>query len=60
MNQFINDTLRSNTSGASETYKRGLQALVGDLRTKLDATISNIPGEFADIKKTYGALRNVF
>lgn len=28
MNQFINDTLKSTTSSASEAYKRGLQILV--------------------------------
>jgi DNA-directed RNA polymerase sigma subunit (sigma70/sigma32) len=28
MNQFINDTLKSTTSTASEAYKRGLQILV--------------------------------
>lgn len=43
MNQFINDTLGSRTSTASEAYKRGLQVLVGDIRQGLDDAISNIP-----------------
>jgi len=60
MNQFINDTLKSTTSSASEAYKRGLQTLVSDIRQGLDDTISNIPGQFKEIKKTYGALRNIY
>lgn len=60
MNQFINDTLKSTTTSASEAYKRGLQVLVGDIRDNLDTAISNIPGQFKDIKKAYGALRNVY
>lgn len=59
MNQWINDVVK-NQSSASETYKKGLQIIVGDIRNKLDETISNIPGQFKDLKKTYGALRNIY
>lgn len=59
MNQFINDELK-NIASASETRKKWLQIIVWDLRDKLDETLSNIPWEFKDIKKTYWALRNVY
>lgn len=58
MNQFINDTLR-NIPNVSETYKRGLNILVKDLREKLDFTLSTIPWEFKQIKKDYWAVRNI-
>lgn len=60
MNQWLNDTLKSPTSGASETIKRAYQVLVGDIRDGLDTTISTIPGQFKEIKKAYGSLRNVY
>ena len=60
MNQYINDVLRSTTSTASEAYKRWLQILVQDLRDWLDSAISNIPWEFKDLKRAYGAVRNVY
>ena len=60
MNQYINDVLRSTTSTASEAYKRWLQILVQDLRDGLDSAISNIPWEFKDLKRAYGAVRNVY
>jgi len=60
MNQYINDVLRSTTSTASEAYKRWLQILVQDLRDSLDNAISNIPWEFKDLKRAYGAVRNVY
>lgn len=58
MNQWINDVVRSVWT-ASETYKKWLNLLVQDIRTKLDDTLSLIPWEFKQIKKDYGALRNV-
>lgn len=60
MNQWLNDTLKSHSSGASETTKRGYQILVGDIRNALDESISQIPGQFKEIKKAYGSLRNVY
>lgn len=60
MNQWLNDTLKSPMSGASETTKRAYQVLVGDIRDGLDTTISTIPGQFKEIKKAYGSLRNVY
>lgn len=59
MNQFINDELR-NVATASETRKKGLQIIVGELRDKLDETLSKLPWEFKELKKTYWALRNVY
>ena len=58
MNQYINDELW-NIPSASESLKRAKQILVQDIRTKLDATLSNIPWEFKQLKKDYWALRNV-
>lgn len=43
MNQFLNDELKSTTSGRSETLKKGMQTLVSDIRTALDDAISTIP-----------------
>lgn len=60
MNQWLNDTLKSPVSGASETTKRAYQVLVADIREGLDKAISTIPGQFKEIKKTYGSLRNVY
>ena len=60
MNQWLNDTLKSPVSSASETTKRGYQILVADIRDALDNSISQIPGEFKEIKKAYGSLRNVY
>ncbi|HNG97557.1 MAG TPA: hypothetical protein PLW93_04780, partial [Candidatus Absconditabacterales bacterium] len=60
MNQFINALLKNKDITAKESVKQGYQLIVEGIRENLDNTISSIPGEFRELKKAYGALRNVY
>lgn len=53
MNQFINSMLRNKNIDQSESYQRGLNIVVEGLRKGLDDTISNIPGQYKELKKAY-------
>ena len=60
MNQFINALLKNKDITAKESVKQWYQQIVEWIRENLDNTISSIPWEFRELKKAYGALRNVY